>query len=64
MPFSTKYNNLGTTEKMRIPKSQLDHIETLLNYYNKILEKKDNEYLKKLQQGMIDVLEKASICPK
>ena len=57
MPFKPKYNNLGATEKIRIPKSHLPHIEILLNHYNRILETRDNDYIIKLQQNIEKGLE-------
>ena len=58
MTFSCKYNKLGPTDRLRIPKSQINHIENLLNHYNRIVEDNDNEYLIKIQQKIEKGLEK------
>ena len=45
MPFSNKYSQLGSTEKIRIPKEYVPQIENILVEFNRIHEEKGKEYL-------------------
>jgi len=58
MPFSSKYSHLGKTDKIRIPSNQIKHVEELLDYYETICELKGDSYLHKIQNSLIETLDK------
>ena len=57
MPFSSKYSNIGKTEKIRIPQICVGHIENLLEHYNRICGAHDEIFLHKVQQKIEEGLE-------
>lgn len=52
MPFSSKYSHMGQTERIRIPKNCLSHIENILEHYNRICGTHDEEFLHKVQKNI------------
>lgn len=52
MPYSPKFNNLGTSERIRVPTMCLDHIDTLLLQYDRLSETKGKEFVTKLMKSI------------
>ena len=57
MPFSNKYSHLGQTERIRIPKILMGHIEEILKEYNRLYATRDEDYMDKLQYKIIEGLQ-------
>jgi hypothetical protein len=57
MPFSTKYSYMGQTERIRIPKILMGHIEEILKEYNRLYGTRDEDYMDKLQYKIIEGLQ-------
>ena len=59
MPFSSKYQNLGITEKIRVPVNLIPHVEIILSEYNRICGAHDINFLNnikdKIEQGLHSV---------
>lgn len=57
MPFIKKYSYCGETERIRIPKIYLGHIENILKRYDEICGTKGEDYVFRLQQKIEDGLD-------
>ena len=57
MPFSNKYSHMGQTERIRIPKILMGHIEEILKEYNRLYATRDEDYMDKLQYKIIEGLQ-------
>jgi hypothetical protein len=55
--FAQRYQGLGETKMIRIPKQCVEHIETLLNHYNRLCVTHDLEFLDKIQTKIESGLE-------
>ena len=56
MPFSNKYSHMGHTERIRIPKILMGHIEEMLDEYNRLYGTKGEDYMSKLHDKIIEGL--------
>lgn len=57
MPFLNKYPHMGHTERMRIPRICVGHIENLLQHYDRLCGTHDEEYVHKIQQKIEEGLD-------
>jgi hypothetical protein len=48
MPFTSKYTNLGKTERIRVPVKYVSHIESLLEEFDRICGTHNEEYVDKI----------------
>ena len=59
MPFSKKYSELGNTKRVRFPEDCLEHLDFIVQEYNRIKKLKGEMYLvdmkKKLEQILKDI---------
>jgi hypothetical protein len=49
MPFTSKYNHMGHTERIRIPQNCVSHIENLLEHYNRLCGTHNEQFILKIQ---------------
>ena len=52
MTFVRKYSHLGDTDLIRIPKSCVPHIHNLLEKYNVLCSRKDEDFVNKIQKSI------------
>jgi hypothetical protein len=53
MPFTSKYTNLGKTERIRVPVKYVSHIESLLEEFDRICGTHNEEYVDKIVDNII-----------
>jgi hypothetical protein len=56
MPFSNKYLHMGQTERIRVPKILMGHMEEMLEEYNRLYGTRDEDYMNKLTDKIIEGL--------
>jgi len=56
MPFTNKYPHLGHTERMRIPRVYVSHIENVLQHYDRLCGTHGIEFVNKIQDKIEDGL--------
>ena len=56
MPFSNKYPHMGHTERMRIPRVSVSHIENVLAHYERLCGTHGVEFVLKIQDKIEDGL--------
>ena len=57
MPFTHKFPHLGHTERIRIPKSCVSHIENVLGHYERLCGTHGIEFVLKLHDKIEEGLE-------